>query len=58
MMIRLLEIGLGAVALWLALLLVFGELGGWVHLLPLAAVVSWATAAVILFRQLRAIRSA
>lgn len=56
-MIRLLNVGLGLVALWLGVLLLAGELGGWAHLLVLAALVCVVTALVLWARRGFTLRS-
>ena len=56
-MIRLLNVALGLAALWLAVLLLAGELGGWTYLLLLGAVGCSTVAIALAVRRQISLRS-
>lgn len=56
-MIRLLNLGLGLIALWLAVLLIAGELGGWTYLLLFGGVAAALAALAIAARRRFTLRS-
>ena len=56
-MIRLLDAGLMAIALWLAVLLTAGEVGGWAHVILLAAFLPWGFAIGMMLRRRGGLRS-
>lgn len=56
-MIRLLNVALGLVALWLAVLLLAGELGGWTYMLLFGALACGIAVVVMVIRRQIKLRS-